>query len=566
MRDGQRRHVEVQRRRAGRHGDHELGRSSALATRRARGTSGDPHPASSRVARAAVADVRASRCPTRTPARMLRPGAAALRRATRSWTTSRALLATRPARARRAWWPSRSRYRVPGPGARGRPAAELDALKLYQPAHGDFNLVAATLVCRSRAARPRRRRGGGRPRRFVLRRLDADGPSWRGSTTRLGDGALVARGRRRRAHRARRRRGAAAAVPRPLRDGEEKRARCSSGSSRPRAWRVLRRVGAPLDAAGRTPSRRRHRAPSEPRGARRSRRTQRLLARRGQGGRRAGAHRGLALRAARLRRSSCRDASPALWNAIVDRRAAGARRRPATLYDMLAGDRRRRRTTWRAALSQAWDAAARSSTGDSGKAPRAGDRPRRRRRSRPGVLRGAHGPGRAPAERSSGRRRRPVGAAAPVPKLDPRGRRALRHPLRLPRPAVRAAAPGRRQRADARRSDRRLLRPRRAGARRSTSSLPVDTSIKDLRKLRKNVNFLISDQLRRADEPASPTSRTSLDGEFGPARALDVGLICSFSIPIITICALIVLMIFVSPAEHRLLVAAVPADLLPDPD
>ena len=48
-----------------------------------------------------------------------------------------------------------------------------------------------------------------------------------------------------------------------------------------------------------------------------------------------------------------------------------------------------------------------------------------------------------------------------------------------------------------------------------------------------------------------------MKGEHGPGESFDLGMICSFSIPIITICALIVLMIIVEPAEHRLLVDAV---------
>ena len=38
----------------------------------------------------------------------------------------------------------------------------------------------------------------------------------------------------------------------------------------------------------------------------------------------------------------------------------------------------------------------------------------------------------------------------------------------------------------------------------------------------------------------------ALDGDIAEGESLDLGLICSFSIPIITICALIVLMIFIN--------------------
>jgi hypothetical protein len=84
-----------------------------------------------------------------------------------------------------------------------------------------------------------------------------------------------------------------------------------------------------------------------------------------------------------------------------------------------------------------------------------------------------------------------------------------------------------------------------APARAINIALPVDTSIKDLRKLRKNVNVLISNQLREQMNRVTDLKK-ALDGEFGDGKSVDVGLLCSFSIPIITICALLVLMIFIS--------------------
>ena len=75
-------------------------------------------------------------------------------------------------------------------------------------------------------------------------------------------------------------------------------------------------------------------------------------------------------------------------------------------------------------------------------------------------------------------------------------------------------------------------------------SLPVNTGIADLRKLRKNVTFLISDQLRNQMNRVTNLD-DALKGQFGSGDSVDLGLLCSFSIPIITICALLVLMIFV---------------------
>jgi hypothetical protein len=84
-----------------------------------------------------------------------------------------------------------------------------------------------------------------------------------------------------------------------------------------------------------------------------------------------------------------------------------------------------------------------------------------------------------------------------------------------------------------------------APARSITITMPVDTSIKDLRKLRKNVSFLISNELRNQMNRVT-NMKDALDGKFADGQSLDIGMICSFSIPIITICALIVLMIFIS--------------------
>jgi hypothetical protein len=84
-----------------------------------------------------------------------------------------------------------------------------------------------------------------------------------------------------------------------------------------------------------------------------------------------------------------------------------------------------------------------------------------------------------------------------------------------------------------------------APARSITITMPLDTSIKDLRKLRKNVNVLLSNELRNQMNRVT-NLKDSLDGKFADGQNLDIGLLCSFSIPVITICALIVLMIFIS--------------------
>jgi hypothetical protein len=84
-----------------------------------------------------------------------------------------------------------------------------------------------------------------------------------------------------------------------------------------------------------------------------------------------------------------------------------------------------------------------------------------------------------------------------------------------------------------------------APARSITIAMPIDTSIKDLRKLRKNVSFLLSNELRSQMNRVT-NLKDAMAGQFADGESLDIGLLCSFSIPVITICALIVLMIFIS--------------------
>lgn len=77
-------------------------------------------------------------------------------------------------------------------------------------------------------------------------------------------------------------------------------------------------------------------------------------------------------------------------------------------------------------------------------------------------------------------------------------------------------------------------------------ALPVDTSPATLRKYNRNVAFMLSDQLRKQMSRATDLKKL-MDGEAGSeAGGITFGVICSFSIPIITICAFILLMILVS--------------------
>mgnify|MGYP000848388008 CR=1 FL=1 len=76
-------------------------------------------------------------------------------------------------------------------------------------------------------------------------------------------------------------------------------------------------------------------------------------------------------------------------------------------------------------------------------------------------------------------------------------------------------------------------------------TLPVDTSIAGLRKFKKNVGFVFSNQLRNQMSKIGPL-KDVMDGKLDGGGSWGLGEICMFSIPIITICAMIVLMIFIS--------------------
>ena len=93
-------------------------------------------------------------------------------------------------------------------------------------------------------------------------------------------------------------------------------------------------------------------------------------------------------------------------------------------------------------------------------------------------------------------------------------------------------------------------------------SLPIDTSPAGLRKFNRNTAFVLSDMLCGQVQRAKglgfidlvlsvlpwPLHKDLDVGEGGPCQSggLNIGMICSLSIPIITICALILLMIIIS--------------------
>jgi hypothetical protein len=76
--------------------------------------------------------------------------------------------------------------------------------------------------------------------------------------------------------------------------------------------------------------------------------------------------------------------------------------------------------------------------------------------------------------------------------------------------------------------------------------LPTDTSIAGLRKFPKNASVMLSSKLRQQMARVSDASLNDLDeGNLGGEPSFNLGMVCTLSIPIITICALILLMIIV---------------------
>jgi len=76
-------------------------------------------------------------------------------------------------------------------------------------------------------------------------------------------------------------------------------------------------------------------------------------------------------------------------------------------------------------------------------------------------------------------------------------------------------------------------------------ALPVDTSPAALRKYDKKVAFALSDELRRQMSRITGLGDL-MDGNAGDPQAINGGVMCSMSMPIITICAMIVMMLMVN--------------------
>jgi hypothetical protein len=405
--------------------------------------------------------------------------------------------------------------------------------KLYQPAHGRFYLVAASLVCRrvglpDRAIDPAHAESAG----FVLRRLGAGG----GEEAWVADPADA----RRRAWRAvagesslatgeetfplfpvcfaadgRRRRLLVGLVPTSSRDTFESAAALAApgAEGNPLLAEAEARVVEPYRAlramqAGAT-------AEIEKAVEDQQREASRFLL----------------LDLADLLRARL----PALWDALGAGAAPAAQDPAADLHAALdgAGVEGPGTRSWRAALLAAWADAAHIATADGRSSV---DDDLARSDLQPDALDAALGkalaavPAPAPA------------APVPFPKLDPRG--ATQYVLRCvyQRPRCGALRPALVSGKTAAFTLAPFFDPD-APARPVRIVLP-DPSVASLRRFKKSVGIVTSAALRKQMARISGL-KDALDGKFSAAGGgIELDEICTFSIPIITLCAFIVLMIF----------------------
>jgi hypothetical protein len=422
-------------------------------------------------------------------------------------------------------------FRLGGKIASDDPEPALDHLKLYQPAHGDFYLVAASLVCRIPGLPDRTVDAAAGDRiAFVLRRLDDDGQelAWVDDPTApknrswlpVADATAVATDE-----------DLLPMFPVNFDDVDVKR-RLLVGFI-PTASKESYIAGGTIAPLPTLPADTRYDDLEtkivQPLAG--------LIARKALGAEteRVDASRFVLLDLAQL----LADNVPQLWKQIMD----NARPDPGharNLYDTLAAKLAdtTTTTTWRTALVQAWQQRL-DIVGESGTDPTVSV-DLAQSQLQPDDLRTLV----KNALPTIATATAPAVAPVAVPKLDPRGDAlyVLRcvylrpqcgplHPPVVSGPSEEFSIAG--------------FFDFDAPARDIQITLPADTSVKDLRKFQRNVKFLISDQLRNQLNRVTPLKDMS-DEKLAAAGSVNIGWICSFSLPIITICALLVLYIFLS--------------------
>ena len=448
-------------------------------------------------------------------------------------------------------------FRLPPPGEKMEDwEPKLDRLKLYQPAHGHFYLVAATLACRlpglpEHPADPAR----GETVSFVLRRVEQKTEwAWTGDVA-TGDRGwtAVSEGEERSVatgedllplfpvnyeHRDRRRRLYVGLVPTSSRETFTAAGPLSPLPTTPQDEQMDPRLDA-LEALVLRPMRE---LPHDP----------------GAGSPLAGDELQDAIEAvAEQRRDMSRlallelvallkTAIPALFAAIVESaaRPPGA---AGTLYDRLGETRVGPvgHPSWRAALKTAWEERLSLAGEDDDPVTLQTDLLHSTLTAAElETLFRAALPGLDTPEGKAG-----AAAARPplppeVPKLDARGEAVYRLRCVYRRPECGPLAPD----LVSDPTEEFTIAPffdMDAPARDVMVSLPIDTSLRDLRRFRKGVSFLISDELRKQMSRAT-SLKEALEGNVSSGQQFNLGLICAFSIPIITIVALILLLLIVS--------------------
>jgi hypothetical protein len=452
--------------------------------------------------------------------------------------------------ALRGYRAQRLSYRVPPPGETE--PKTLETLKLYQPAHGDFYLVTACLVCRlpglpdrevderadEQVAFVLRRRAEGSEWAWVADPTARKGKSWR----RLNRHARRRLGHNEELHplfpvvyddHGRRRRLLAGLVPTSSGDSFK-----AAGTFSPLAAPSSSLAGAPAPdprpeelkriltepvkalqepATGSPPNQKAADA---------------LVAQKKE------ASRFVALDVAEFIKVN----APAAWDAIEHGRPTGS-----TQLDELLAQTADGTWTWRAALAKAWND--RGKIAGDEQATSALDADLTHTPVDPAALATAivnvlTSPVPPPATGTTSASKGGVADLPTVPKLDAFGgatyvlRCVYRRPACGPLHPDVVSAPSE-EFAIASFFD--LDAP----ARSIQIQMPIDTSIKSLRQVRKNVNVLMSNELRQQLSRVTELKKI-LDGNLASGEGFDLGMMCSFSIPIITICALLVLMIFIS--------------------
>jgi hypothetical protein len=436
-------------------------------------------------------------------------------------------------------------FRRPPPGAADAYTPPIDHLKLYQPAHGHFNLVAATLVCRipglpDKAVDIPSQEAIG----FVLRRLaGAAELGWTGKHwLRAGTPDALVAGEQ-----------LVPMFPMPYVAGERKR-RLFVGLVPTSSIETFRNAGGDLslspqpgDRAGDPPDRRLEELETKVVGALTALKDPVVvppLNTQEDKATYAAAEAAMRTEASRFVLLDLADFllrnAPQLWTALLARARppAGALRDAYDLLDKWRVDVPAASDTWLTALLAVWSERDRI-WGDAPAAPAYAVRLDHTPLS-PAALRDAlvH----ALPERTAEQRKEPQ-PPFQAPKLD--ARRDTRYIVRCvyrrpccgplhpdvvsdPSPAFAIAS----------------FFDLDAPARPIHISLPIDTSIAGLRKAPRNVSFMISRELR-AQMGRVGDAKKALKGELSSADSLDLGMICSFSLPIITICALLLLLVIV---------------------